>query len=147
MIRPAVIKDIPAIFKLEKECFTDAWSEQNFYEVINSDISRLFVYESDNRIVGYTVVTLIFDEAHLDNIAVDFASRGKGIGKQLVQYVIDFANKNNIHKITLEVRISNTTAINLYKSFGFVVEGVRKNYYMDNEDAYIMWRYDNDAKP
>ena len=147
MIRPAEYKDVAAIFRLEKECFTDAWSEQNFLEVINSDISKMFVYESDSKILGYAVVTVIFDEAHLDNIAVDFKARGKGIGRQLTQFIIDFVNQKGIHKITLEVRLSNTTAINLYKSFEFVAEGVRKNYYMDNEDAYIMWRYDDDKKP
>ncbi len=147
MIRLAETKDIPAIFSLEKQCFSDAWSEQNFFEVLSNGISTMLVYEKGNIILGYAVVTIIFDEAHLDNIAVDSKMRGSGIGKQLTQYIIDFVSQKGIHKITLEVRLSNTTAINLYKSFGFVAEGVRKNYYMDNEDAYIMWRYDDDKKP
>jgi ribosomal-protein-alanine N-acetyltransferase len=142
MIRQATKEDISEIFKLEQECFgKDAWSEQNFKDVLSSGISGIFVY-TDEKIIAYAVLTVIFDEAHLDNIAVCLERRRQGIGKQLVIYILDYLKNIGIKKITLEVRTSNTAAINLYKSLGFVTEGVRKRYYSDQEDAYIMWRYE-----
>jgi ribosomal-protein-alanine N-acetyltransferase len=143
MIRTATLEDISQICLIESECFgEDAWSRQNFLAVLANDISKLFVYEKDKEIIGYAVVTVIFDEAHLDNLAVSLENRKKGIGKQLVSYILRYLKDIEIHKITLEVRKSNTAAINLYKSLGFAIEGVRKNYYKNQEDAYIMWRYD-----
>lgn len=143
MIRQATKEDLEKIFILEQECFgDDAWSEQNFKEVLSSGISRIFVYTDGTEILAYAVLTVIFDEAHLDNIAVCPERRRQGIGRQLIIYMLDYLKHIGIKKITLEVRISNTAAINLYKSLGFVTEGVRKRYYNDQEDALIMWRYD-----
>ncbi|HEY8424361.1 MAG TPA: ribosomal protein S18-alanine N-acetyltransferase, partial [Clostridia bacterium] len=144
MIRQAIIEDLPEIYRLEKECFEqDAWTEQNFLGALESGLSKIFVYQADKKIVGYAVLTVVFDEAHLDNIAVSSRYRRQGIGRQLILYILRYLENIGINKITLEVRISNTAAINLYKSLGFVIEGVRKKYYEDLEDAYIMWRYDD----
>lgn len=147
MIRQATLDDLTAVSQIEQDCFgADAWSRQNFLTVLYSDISKLFVYQIERKIIGYAVLTVIFDEAHLDNIAIDNKFRRQGLARELVLYILRYLENIGIHKITLEVRISNTAAINLYKSLGFVIEGVRKNYYSNQEDAYIMWRYD-DKKP
>ena len=145
MIRTATLKDISQICQIENDCFgDDAWSGQNFLAVLASGISKLFVYEADQKIIGYAVVTVIFDEARLDNLAVSSRHRKKGIGKRLATYILQYLKNIGIHKVTLEVRKSNTSAINLYRSLGFVTEGVRKKYYKNQEDAYIMWRYDGE---
>lgn len=147
MIKKAKINDIIEIVTLEKECFDDPWTLQSFEEVIYSNFSQIFCYVFEGKIVGYACITTIIDEIHLGNIAVKKEYRGQGIGRKLIDYIINYANQNKIQKITLEVRRSNTIAINLYKSVGFVTEGVRKKYYMNNEDALIMWRYEDGAKP
>jgi ribosomal-protein-alanine N-acetyltransferase len=82
----------------------------------------------------------IADEGHITNLAVRPGFRRRGFARQLLQDLIDYARKNHIGSLTLEVRVSNLPAIRLYESFGFRVEGRRKNYYADNnEDALIMW--------
>ncbi|HEY8443756.1 MAG TPA: ribosomal protein S18-alanine N-acetyltransferase [Clostridia bacterium] len=143
MIRQASLEDLTEIISLERICFgEDAWSEQNFRDVLASGITKIFVYAIEAKIAAYAVLTVIFDEAHLDNIAVHPEYRRQGIARELIVYLLDILKDIRIKKITLEVRVSNTAAINLYKSLGFVIEGVRKKYYNDQEDAFIMWRYD-----
>ena len=86
----------------------------------------------------------IIDEAHITNIAVLKEYRGKKIGEALLKEMINTCKDNKINSMTLEVRVSNLVAQNLYKKFGFKFSGIRKEYYSDNkEDAIIMW---NDLK-
>ena len=80
------------------------------------------------------------DEGHITNVAVRPEFRRKGFARKLLQDLIDHARTSGIKSLTLEVRVSNLPAIRLYESFGFKVEGRRKQYYADNrEDALIMW--------
>jgi ribosomal-protein-alanine N-acetyltransferase len=79
------------------------------------------------------------DEAHITTIAIRHAWRGRGLGELLLVSLIDLAVGRDIERVTLEVRVSNETAQNLYQKYGFRHEGVRHRYYSDNnEDAYIM---------
>ncbi|RRR76359.1 MAG: ribosomal-protein-alanine N-acetyltransferase [Candidatus Viridilinea halotolerans] len=91
-------------------------------------------------IVGYGGVWLTVDDAHITTIAVDPVYRGQGIGELLLNALIDHAYDLGAHQITLEVRISNTSAQRLYLKYGFQPGGTRPRYYTDNsEDALIMW--------
>lgn len=91
------------------------------------------------HVVGFVGMWIMVDEAHIINIAVREAFRGKGIGELLLISSIDMANKLKATVVTLEVRLSNTVAQNLYTKYGFNNTGVRKKYYTDNnEDALIM---------
>lgn len=91
-------------------------------------------------IVGYGGVWLTVDDAHITTIAVDPLYRGQGIGELLLNALIDHAYDLGAHQITLEVRISNTSAQRLYLKYGFQPGGTRPRYYTDNsEDALIMW--------
>ena len=84
---------------------------------------------------------IIIDEGHITNIAVHTDYRGQGIGNAIVKSLIKIAKENNAIRMTLEVRTTNTAAIDLYKKYGFEVAGLRKNYYFDTgEDALIMWK-------
>ncbi len=84
---------------------------------------------------------LILDEAHITNVAVSPACRGKSIGKALMMQIIGRAALMGVKSMTLEVRPSNAGARKLYADLGFVEKGVRKRYYIDNgEDAIIMWK-------
>ncbi|GIV97086.1 MAG: ribosomal-protein-alanine acetyltransferase [Herpetosiphonaceae bacterium] len=91
-------------------------------------------------IIGYGGVWLMVDEGHITTIAVDPKERGKGVGELLLNALIDQAYDLGASILTLEVRISNTTAQNLYLKYGFQPAGTRPRYYTDNnEDALIMW--------
>jgi [ribosomal protein S18]-alanine N-acetyltransferase len=91
-------------------------------------------------IVGYAGLWLMVDEAHVTTIAVDPSHQGHGIGELLFLSMIDQALEMNATWLTLEVRVSNTVAQNLYRKYGLKEAGRRRRYYSDNgEDAYIMW--------
>lgn len=95
---------------------------------------------SATPIVGYGGLWLTFEDAHITTIAVDPAHRGKGVGELLLNALIDHAYEIGGKQITLEVRVSNTSAQRLYLKYGFQPAGTRPRYYTDNgEDALIMW--------
>ncbi|NTU82221.1 MAG: ribosomal protein S18-alanine N-acetyltransferase [Chloroflexales bacterium] len=95
---------------------------------------------SARPIVGYGGLWLTVDDAHITTIAVEPAQRGKGIGELILSALIDHAYELGARQITLEVRVSNTSAQRLYLKYGFQPAGTRTRYYTDNgEDALIMW--------
>lgn len=94
---------------------------------------------SMGRIVGYAGMWIVADEAHITTIAVRSAYRGTGFGELMLASLIGMALDLDVRWVTLEVRISNIVALNLYRKYGFRKAGMRKNYYSDNnEDALIM---------
>lgn len=129
---------------LEIECLSFAipWSrEALMQEILYNQLARYRIALEDDRAIAYGGIWLILDEAHITNIAVHPDYRGKGVGKRLMEDLIETAQKEGIAQMTLEVRKSNGVAIHLYESFGFEIAGVRKGFYSDNnEDALIMWK-------
>jgi len=134
-------EDIPAICEIEAESFPTPWSEQTFAsELTQNRFAHYIVMEFDGRIVGYGGMWVIFDEAHVTNIAVAARYRGRRLGTRLLAELGKRAHRLGAARITLEVRPSNTAARNLYAKFGFRPNGIRPGYYSDNgEDAIIMW--------
>ena len=101
-----------------------------------------FIAVDNNTICGYCGLNTILDEGYITNVAVLESYRRQGIGKLLVNALIDFANEKNLAFLTLEVRKSHTPAINLYKNNGFEEVGERKNYYTSPlENALLMTKY------
>jgi ribosomal-protein-alanine N-acetyltransferase len=95
--------------------------------------------ERPGQIVGYAGMWIMVDEAHITTIAVRETWRGKGLGELLLASLIAAAAEAGAERVTLEVRVSNETAQNLYRKYGFRQEGLRRRYYSDNnEDAHIM---------
>jgi [ribosomal protein S18]-alanine N-acetyltransferase len=95
------------------------------------------------RILGYAGMWLMVDEAHITTIAVRPELRGRGLGELLLVGMFERAMEVSARWVTLEVRVSNTVAQNLYRKYTFHAEGIRKGYYSDNnEDAVIMWSED-----
>jgi ribosomal-protein-alanine N-acetyltransferase len=95
---------------------------------------------SNERIVGFAGMWLMLDEAHVTTIGVKRDLRGHGLGELLFATLIDIATAVSASRVTLEVRVSNVSAQNLYRKYGFHEEGIRRRYYSDNgEDALIMW--------
>jgi [ribosomal protein S18]-alanine N-acetyltransferase len=91
-------------------------------------------------IVGFAGLWLMVDESHITTIAVHPDYRGHGVGETLLSALIGISYDIGARMVTLEVRVSNSVAQNLYRKYGFKEAGVRRRYYSDNhEDAYIMW--------
>ena len=124
-------KDIPVVVEIENRSFQFPKPESVFRE----DEHKYLVARDDDRIVGYIGIEKILDEEHIINMAVHPDCRGKGIGRRLIQHIL-----NDEDVFFLEVRISNETAKNIYEHFGFKTISIRKGYYADGEDAYVMRR-------
>jgi ribosomal-protein-alanine N-acetyltransferase len=91
-------------------------------------------------ILGFAGMWLMFDEAHITTIGVKRSVRGRGLGELMLVHLIDQAREMGAKRLTLEVRVSNHVAQELYRKYTFKEEGVRKRYYSDDgEDALIMW--------
>ncbi len=129
-ISPLKDKDIPAVVAIENLSFAAPKSEDVFRE----DEHKYLVARDKDKIVGYIGIEDIASEKHIINMAVHPDYRNKGIGKRLIETVL-----NDKEVLFLEVRASNLSAQSLYKKYGFSIVGIRKHYYSDNdEDAYIM---------
>lgn len=139
--RKMELSDIPRICAIEQECFATPWTEEAFRnELAHNHFARYIVMLREGDIIGYAGMWTIMDEAHVTNIAVTGAQRGKGLGERLLRELVTMAVAGGMRRMTLEVRVSNTVAQRLYEKFGFVGEGLRRGYYSDNqEDALIMW--------
>ena len=103
----------------------------------SNPFSRRFEYFIDEKSVGYMEYSLIYDRMEIDNISVIEEYRGNGIGTKLMAHLVSLAIEHRVENITLEVRISNEIARNLYKKFGFREVALRKYYYGD-EDGILM---------
>lgn len=137
-VSPIEYRHIKEIAKLEKECFSTPWSEQTIEDAYKTG-TRFFVAKKDNSVLGYVGISAILDEGYITNVAVFPEHRQKGVACALLNSLFEFAQKNGLSFISLEVRESNNAAISLYKKFGFKTEGKRKNFYSaPQEDALIM---------
>lgn len=142
-IRVADPEDIFSIYEISTLCFPISWSITSIKGELTSNTHARYVVAVENgAVVGFAGLWMIVDEGHITNIAVHPDSRRKGIGVLLMDKLMSISKNENLIGITLEVRKSNLSAQGLYKKFGFVEEGVRRNYYSDNgEDAIIMWKH------
>jgi ribosomal-protein-alanine N-acetyltransferase len=138
------LEDIDDVMVLEKLSFTIPWSRDAFVQEITNNKFAIYISAKlDGRVIGYAGMWKVCDEGHVTNVAVHPEFRRSGVGCSLVEYLITLASKENIERMTLEVRRSNIAAQELYSMFGFKVAGCRKGYYSDNgEDAIIMWKDD-----
>ncbi len=132
---------IPQIALLEKECFSQTWSESALSEELVNENSYFLVAVSD-VVLGYIGVQEICGEAYITNVAVFENRRKSGVGRALLRTACDGAESRNCKFITLEVRESNAPAIALYESEGFEKAGIRKNFYSSpTENGVIYTKY------
>lgn len=133
--------DIPRVLEIERQSFRTPWPAEAYtHELIENRLAAYFVARTDERVVGYSGMWIILDEAHITTIAVDPDYRGLHIGERLLMKLIDAGVARGARWMTLEVRRSNLAAQTLYKKYGFREIGTRKAYYSDNrEDAIVMW--------
>jgi len=143
-IRGMTLEDIPSVLLIDQQSFPLPWSERTYrFELTRNDAAHLLVAETSAVhspvIIGYIGFWIIIDEVHISTIAVAPGYRREGIGRRLLTAALVEARRRGAQLATLEVRISNDSAIHLYEEFGFEVVGKRKGYYRDNhEDALIM---------
>ena len=140
-LRPATPDDLVRIIEIERQAMTSPWTEENFRLEMNKPYSSFLVLsddETDTEIAGYIVFWMMFDECQILNIVVSLPYRGLGYAKLMVRKAVTLASNKGIQKVLLDVRKSNTAAIQLYQSMGFTIVHVRKAFYSDGEDAYQM---------
>ena len=141
MIRKMESRDLEQVAELEKVCFSEAWSWKLLEAGIHSPYDVSYVFEQDEQILGYCNLRILAGEGEIQRIAVLPPFRRLGVARKLMDAMVDFAVENKAAAVTLEVRESNRPARNLYESYGFTAEAVRKGYYRNpSEDAVIMWK-------
>ena len=141
LIRYMMEEDVQKVSELEQEYFSLPWSYESLKKEIANNNSIFCVADIDGEIVGYGGMLLVMDEGDITNIVVSESYRRRGIGRGIVKFLIDEGKKLGCENYTLEVRVSNQSAINLYESLGFQKEGIRPHFYeRPIEDAYIMWK-------
>ncbi len=135
--------DLAAVESLQRQAFTNPWrAEAIRWELEHTDVARLYgLSEPDRPLVAYCACWMVFDELHINSLAVDVDVRRRGLATRLLNAVLAEARAAGATSATLEVRASNQAARALYEQLGFAVEGVRRDYYQDpREDALILWK-------
>ena len=142
-VRPMTKRDIARVYEIEVQSFRSPWSKLSLLGELHNNVSRYLVAEEEGRIVGYGGMWVLFDEAHITNIAIAPESRGQHLGRYLLYGMMVKALGYGAERMTLEVRETNQVAQSLYYSFDFTKEGFRKRYYEDTgEGAYLLWNQD-----
>ena len=140
-IRRMKESDIPEVARLEKEIFPDPWSEGAISETFEQEQTLLLVAYEDRKLIGYLILYFVLEEGEIARIAVIPEYRRQGVGARMLLELEDLCEDNGITKLLLDVRESNETAISFYTSYGFVQDGVRRNFYSDpQEDGILMSR-------
>ena len=133
MIRDININDKDIYYKLGHELNADFSTLFDLDKELSNKYNKIYVYELNNKIIGFIHVLISFDSADIINIIIDSKYRKKGYAKELIDYTV---NKNNLKELNIEVRKSNE-AVNFYLKLGFKTIREIPNYY-HNENAYFM---------
>ena len=139
-IQKMTLAHVNDVIEIEKQLFSDPWSRNSFqFEILANRYSLPLVLLLDKKIVGYTVVWIIYGEFHIANIAIHPDHQKKGFGSYLLNEILKKAV--GLDYAILEVRKSNLTALRLYEKFGFERISVRRHYYSDGDDAIVMKKW------
>jgi len=137
-IRTATPQDIDAVHRLETLSFPAPWLREFFESELRGSGRLTLVAEREHALIGYVFAMWFFDEMHVNKIAVQPSERRQGIALRLMNECIDFARRNRIQTISLEVRQSNRGAQEFYRFLDFAPMYVRARYYPDGEAAVVM---------
>jgi ribosomal-protein-alanine N-acetyltransferase len=145
-VQPMRRRHVRSIMRIEQQVYPRPWSSSLFMSELALQSTRAyFVARIGRELVGYAGLMMTLDEAHVTTIAVEPRHHRAKIGTRLLLVLLREAVARGATAITLEVRMSNEAAQDLYRRFGFGPVGVRKNYYQEvNEDALVMWVHDVD---
>ena len=132
--------DVRAVYEIEVLSFRTPWSLHSLMGELKNRVAHYTVLEKDGEIIGYCGMWVLFEEAHITNIAIRPEQRGSGYGKQLLHASMRVAASFGAEMMTLEVRETNAVAQRMYDEMDFVQQGRRKRYYTDTgEDALLLW--------
>ena len=142
-VSPMRRRHLPDVLAIEAQVYPKPWSSRLFEEELQRSNRVYLVARVGASVVGYAGLLMIADDGHVATIAVDPAWQRRGLARTLLVELVRGAMELGANQLTLEVRISNTGAQDLYRSLGFAPAGARKAYYADNgEDALVMWAHD-----
>lgn len=138
--RPMQMDDLESIMVIEPQIYPYPWTRGNFSDSLSSGYSA-WVLMLNEQIIGYSLMMLVLDEAHLLNLSVAKSYQKQGLGRVLLEHMVSIARNNQMANMFLEVRPSNISAIALYENMGFNEMAVRRKYYPaanGREDAILM---------
>ena len=139
---PMQRSDLDHVFALEQSVYPHPWSMANFEDSLNSNYEAWVLRDRDGDLLGYFLLMAVVDEAHLLNVAVSAEKQGQGLGRFLLNQAVACARGLGMESVLLEVRPSNTRALQIYERYGFKQIGRRKGYYpaanQQREDAVVM---------
>ena len=141
-LRRLEMRDLDTVEVIERASYPTPWSRSMFAaELRKPSALAIGAYQETGELVGYAFVSRYVDAWHVMNVAVAPEFRRRGIATELLERLFDVTAEDRRRGYTLEVRVSNVSAIRLYEQLGFESRGIRPGYYTDNrEDALIMWR-------
>ncbi len=139
-IRAMTADDLPAVAAIEREASFHPWSPDIIKGELQMPLARNLVAVSGEKVIGYLGFWLVAGEAQIQNIFVQRDFRDRGVASGLLAALRDISVSEGATAATLEVRSQNEGAIALYVKNGFVVQGVRRKYYDDGDDALLMGR-------
>lgn len=138
--RPMQMADLDAVMAIEPTIYSHPWTRGNFSDSLNSGYSA-WILEANQKVIGYALLMMVLDEAHLLNLSIAKTQQKQGLGRYLLEYMLQIAKNHQAANMFLEVRPSNISAIALYENMGFCEMAVRRGYYPAHngrEDAILM---------
>lgn len=138
-LRPINKKDIELIVKYENKYFHNFTTYEKIIDDINNPLNQYYVLVGD-QVYGYVFIMIDEDKVQINSLVVIEEFRNKGYGKVIMETLLTKLKEIQVKEITLEVRPSNIFAIKLYNGFGFRQVAIRKNYYNNGEDAFLMYK-------
>jgi ribosomal-protein-alanine N-acetyltransferase len=144
VIAPMSRRHIAELLEIEKRIFPRPWTSSLYYSELAQPESRIYkVATVGGEVVGYIGCMVVIDEGHITTVGVSPEWHRRGIATRLMHAAAIAAIERGVTSLTLEVRMTNTGAQDLYRAFGFAPAGIRKNYYPEmNEDGLVMWAND-----
>ncbi|MES2547473.1 MAG: ribosomal protein S18-alanine N-acetyltransferase [Pseudomonadota bacterium] len=139
-LRPMQMTDLDAVMAIEPTIYSHPWTRGNFSDSLNSGYSA-WILEANQKIIGYALLMMVLDEAHLLNLSIAKDQQKQGLGRYLLEHMLQIAKNHKAANMFLEVRPSNISAIALYENMGFCEMAVRRGYYPAHngrEDAVLM---------
>jgi len=128
-LRPGQAADLKPMAALEQLAAVAPWSRSQFAGLVVKPATHSLVLEGDNGLLGFALFQRVLDEATLLNIAVRPDAQGRGLGRRLLEGVIDCLKEQGVGRVLLEVREGNSAALGLYRKLGFTEDGMRRDYY------------------
>ena len=137
-IRRMRVEDVAPVAELERQTFSDAWSEKSLQETLEQKQTILLTAFDDKKLIGYVILYYVLEEGEIARIAVAPEYRRQGVGARLLLELENLCIDNGISKLLLDVRESNVSAYAFYEDHGFVKDGIRKNFYSAPKEHAIL---------